>query len=246
MKKKKVSVKKVKSKKKVSGNSSRDFVPSAQEVSEAPLRAKKIISILKKTYPDARCELYHGSALELLVATMLSAQCTDERVNKVTPGLFKKYGSIGDFAKAKQEELEEAIRSTGFFRNKAKNIIMACQDMMAKHGGRVPEEREALVSLAGVGRKTANVVLGNVYGQPAVVTDTHVIRLSRLMGLSLEKDPVKLEHDLMGLFAKKDWTLLGHLLIFHGRRVCIAGRPKCLECPVSSYCCYGCSLKSST
>ena len=217
----------------------KEFNPSVRDLADAPRRAGKILAILKKTYPDARCALEHRNALELLVATMLSAQCTDERVNLVTKSLFKKYRKAADYAAADPDELQAAIRSTGFFRNKAKNIQAACRDIVAKHKGKVPDTLEDLVALAGVGRKTANVVLGNAYGIAGIVTDTHVIRLSRLMGLSGHTDPVKLEFDLMNLFPKKDWTLAGHLLIFHGRRCCNARKPDCEHCPVVSHCCYG-------
>lgn len=194
---------------------------------------------MKKEYPEAGCALNHKQPLELLIATILSAQCTDERVNIVTGELFKKYCTVEDYASASQRQLENAIRSTGFFRNKAKNIRTACRQMIDEFGGKVPNNMEGLLTLAGVGRKTANVILGNAYGIAGIVCDTHVIRLSRLMGFSDNQDPVKLEFDLMKLFAKKDWTLMGHLLIFHGRKICIARRPDCDHCPVRSYCCYG-------
>lgn len=217
----------------------RDFAPTTADLASAPGRAKKILAVLKKTYREARCALDFGNPLELLVATVLSAQCTDVRVNLVTKALFKRYRKAADYANAEREELEEAIRSTGFFRNKAKSIGAACRDMVDKHGGQVPGTMEELVALAGVGRKTANVVLGNAFGVPGVVTDTHVIRLSRLMGLSGRSDPVKLEQDLMGLIPKKDWTFFSHLMIYHGRAICVARRPKCDECPVRQHCCYG-------
>lgn len=217
----------------------KNFHPGAPALADAPARLKKILPMLKKTYPEARCALEHRDALELLVATILSAQCTDERVNIITKTLFKKYRTAADYARADLAELEQDIKSTGFFRNKAKNIQAACQAIVEKHAGKVPATMEELTALAGVGRKTANVILGNAYGVPGVVTDTHVIRLSRLIGLSAHSDPVKLEFDLMALVPKKDWTLLGHLLIFHGRKVCVARKPDCALCPIVGMCCFG-------
>ncbi len=217
----------------------RDYVPTAKDLADAKERARKILAGLKKEHPDAQCALEHAGALELLIATILSAQCTDERVNIVSKDLFRRYRSADDFARADLKDLEEAIRSTGFFRNKAKNIQSACRDIVEKFGGEVPRTMEELLTLAGVGRKTANVVLGNVFDVPGIVTDTHVIRLSRLMGLSANQDPVKLEFDLMPLIPKKDWALFSHLMAFHGRRVCIARKPLCEKCAVRDYCCYG-------
>lgn len=217
----------------------KEFKPSGGDMKTASVRAKKIFSILLKTHPDARIALNFNSPLELFVATVLSAQCTDVRVNIVTKDLFRKYREAADYAEVPQEELEQDIRSTGFFRNKAKNIKAACADMIEKFDGNVPNNLDDLTSLAGVGRKTANVILGNVYSVPAIVCDTHVIRLSRLMGLSENTDPVKLEFALMELIPKKDWIMFSHLLIFHGRRVCVARKPDCDNCPVRSHCCYG-------
>ena len=219
--------------------SPKEFKPGGSDLKTAPARAKKIFSTLLQTHPDARIALNFNSSLELFVATVLSAQCTDVRVNIVTKDLFRKYREAADYAKVSQEELEQDIRSTGFFRNKAKNIRAACVDIIEKFDGNVPDNLDDLTSLAGVGRKTANVILGNVYDVPAIVCDTHVIRLSRLMGLSGNTDPVKLEFALMELIPKKDWTMFSHLLIFHGRRVCVARRPDCDNCPVRSHCCYG-------
>lgn len=219
--------------------SSKEFKPGGRELKTAPTRARKIFSILLKTRPDARIALDFNSPLELFVATVLSAQCTDVRVNIVTKDLFKKYRKAADYAKVLQEELEQDIRSTGFFRNKAKNIRAACVDMIEKFDGNVPDNLDDLTSLAGVGRKTANVILGNVYGVPGIACDTHVIRLSRLMGLSKNADPVKLEFALMELVPKKDWTMFSHLLIFHGRRVCVARKPDCDNCSVRLHCSYG-------
>ncbi len=171
-----------------------------------------------------------------MIATILSAQCTDARVNIVTPGLFRKYASAEDWAKAELTEIENDIRSTGFFRNKAISIKGACQTIVSRHGGVVPDNIEELVKLPGVGRKTANVVLGNAFGVPAIACDTHVIRLSRRLGLSDNNDAVKLEFDLAEIVPKKDWTLFSHLLIFHGRNICKARKPDCENCPISKYC----------
>ena len=219
--------------------SPKQFKPTAKNLADAKERVKKIIPILKKTYPDARCALDHQNPLELLIATILSAQCTDVRVNIVTKDLFGKYRSAGDYAQADLEELGADIKSTGFFRNKAKNIQAACSAIVNQHRGKVPSTMEELTALPGVGRKTANVILGNAFGIPGVVTDTHVIRLSRLIGLSGNTDPVKLEKDLMVLVPKKDWTLFSHLLIFHGRQVCVARRPDCESCCIRALCAYG-------
>jgi len=218
--------------------SSKSFKPSAVDLKISSQRAKKILPILYKTYPDAKCALTHKDALELMVATILSAQCTDERVNIVTKDLFKKYKKAADYADKPIEELEEAVHSTGFYRNKAKNI-RAAVDIVEKYKGKVPDRLDELVTLAGVGRKTANVILGNIFDTPGVVCDTHVIRLSRLMGLSKNTDAVKLEFDLMKLFPKKDWTRLCHMMIFHGRQLCVARRPDCGHCPIKPHCAYG-------
>jgi endonuclease-3 len=201
------------------------------------VRAKKIIARLKQAYPTAHCELNHANPLQLLVATILSAQCTDKRVNLVTPGLFKKYSSAADYADAPQAELEEAIRTTGFFRNKAKSIKTACKNILEKHGGQVPRTMEELLQLGGVGRKTANVVLGNAFGiNCGVVVDTHVGRLSQRLGLTRHKDPARIEPDLMDLVPRDEWTLFSHLLIWHGRRRCYARNPDCSTCEVLSLC----------
>ncbi|HEV2862383.1 MAG TPA: endonuclease III [Pyrinomonadaceae bacterium] len=200
-------------------------------------RVGVIIRTLKKEYPDARCSLDYTSPLELLVATILSAQCTDERVNKVTPGLFRKYPTAADYAAAPPEELERDIHSTGFFRNKAKSIRGACRQLRDEHDGRVPETMDELLKLPGVARKTANVVLGNAYGQASgVVVDTHVARLSERLGLSAEKAPEKIEQDLMRLVPRKDWVLFPHLLIAHGRKICKARAPLCCDCPLQHLC----------
>lgn len=192
---------------------------------------------LKKAYPEAHCALSHQDAYQLLVATILSAQCTDARVNMVTPALFERYPTAEALAEASQEDLEALIKSTGFFRNKATNLIGMADAVVARHQGRVPDSMEALQALPGVGRKTANVVLGNAFGKnEGVVVDTHVGRLTRLLGLTEEKDPVKVERDLMPLFPQRDWALLAHLLISHGRAVCIARRPQCAACVLADRC----------
>jgi endonuclease-3 len=196
-----------------------------------------LLKALKASYPDPACALTHSSPLELIVATILSAQCTDERVNKVTPALFKKYRSAADFAKADPTELETLIRSTGFYRNKAKSIRGMAQRVVEKFEGRIPNTMEDLLELAGVARKTANVVLGVAYGiAEGVVVDTHVTRLSQRLGLSLQKTPEKIEKDLMKVAPPKDWIWLSHALIAHGRRVCKARNPDCPNCPVRKQC----------
>ncbi len=200
-------------------------------------RAKTTLSRLKREYPEARCALDHVDAYQLLVATILSAQCTDARVNLVTPAFFARYPSPEALARADRAEVEDLIRSTGFFRNKTRSLIGMAQALVRDHRGVVPRTMEELRVLPGVGRKTANVVLGNAYGiNEGVTVDTHVTRLSRLLGLTRHDDPVKIEQDLMSLFPREDWTLLSHLLIFHGRRVCIARRPRCPECVLADFC----------
>src|SRR5580704_7959928 len=201
------------------------------------VRALKIVSRLKRAYPDAHCELNYSNPLELLIATILSAQCTDKRVNIVTEQLFKKYVSAKDFADAKISELEEAIRTTGFYKNKARNIKAACRDIVEKYGGKVPRTMEELIQLGGVGRKTANVVLGNAYDiNVGVVVDTHVARLSHRLGLTAHRAPEKIEIDLMALVPQKQWTLFSHLLIWHGRRRCFARKPDCANCEILKLC----------
>lgn len=200
-------------------------------------RVRKIISGLFETYPDAHCELNHSNPLELLVATILSAQCTDKRVNLVTAELFKKYRSAAEFAKASLPELERAIKTTGFFRNKAKSIKSAAQAIVEKHGGQVPRTMEELTQLGGVGRKTANVVLGNAFNiNCGVVVDTHVARLSQRLGLTREKDPWKIEQALITLVPQNQWTIFSHLLIWHGRRRCYARNPDCPNCEIRPLC----------
>ena len=200
-------------------------------------RTRKIISLLKKAYPDARCSLNFANPLELLVATILSAQCTDERVNIVTRDLFRKYRSADDYMKGSREELEQDIRSTGFYRNKAKSIQGACEIISQKYKGRVPDTIEELLALPGVARKTANVVLGNAFGiASGVVVDTHVERLARRLGLTEQKQPEKIERDLIELVPRRDWIDFSHLLIYHGRRVCKARTPLCEKCVIEKLC----------
>jgi len=199
-------------------------------------RVKHIIEILEKEYPDARTALSFGSPLELLVATVLSAQCTDERVNQVTGGLFKKYRSAKDYARVNLAELEEDIRPTGFFRNKAKSIKGFCAALVEKFNGQVPDNIEDLVSLPGIGRKTANLVLSEAFDIPGIVVDTHVLRLSRLIGLTTKTDPTKVEFDLMEIVPKEQWRLFSNLLILHGRAICIARRARHQECKVVDLC----------
>ena len=199
--------------------------------------ARNVVKRLKRAYPGATCALDHQTPYQLLVATVLSAQCTDVRVNMVTPSLFAKYPTAEGLAQAEQADVEAIIRSTGFFRNKAKNLIGMAGALMDRHHGEVPADMEQLRLLPGVGRKTANVVLGNAFGMNEGVTvDTHVARLSKLLGLTRHTDPIKIETDLMALVPRKDWTILSHLLIWHGRQVCIARRPKCGICVLASLC----------
>jgi endonuclease III len=199
--------------------------------------ALEVLSRLKREYPDARTELDYEMPLQLLVATILSAQCTDKRVNMVTPLLFQTFPTAASLAQAPPEQLEEIIKSTGFFRNKTKSLIGLGKALVERHNGEVPDSMDALVKLPGVGRKTANVVLGNAFGKNVgMVVDTHVARLSDRLGFTKEKDPVKIEQDLMPLFPREDWALLAHLLIFHGRRVCEARRPKCEICVLNDIC----------
>ena len=200
-------------------------------------RLKKIIAALDRTYPKAHCELNHADPLQLLIATILSAQCTDKRVNIVTKELFKKYRSAADYAAAPLAELEQAIKSTGFFRNKARNIQTCCRKLVERYAGKVPHTMEELTQLDGVGRKTANVVLGNAFGiNVGVVVDTHVSRLSQRLGLTKQKTPEKIERDLMAIVPQKQWALFSHWLIWHGRRRCSARKPDCQNCEVKKLC----------
>ena len=203
---------------------------------ERKKRARRIVRKLHKLYPDADCSLHHRSALQLLVATILSAQCTDERVNQVTPALFRKYRKASDYARADRDELEEMIRSTGFFRNKAKSLIALGKALEENFAGKVPDRLEELVDLPGIGRKTANVVLGTWFGIPGITVDTHVTRLSGRLGLTNKTDAVKIERDLMNLIQEKEWTFVSHALIWHGRRVCKARGPLCGACGLADEC----------
>ena len=200
-------------------------------------RTQEIIKALKRAHPDAKCALNHSNAFELLIATILSAQCTDERVNKVTADLFRKYRKPEDYLKVRDTELQEDIKTTGFFRNKTKSIQGACAMLVDDFGSEVPKTMDELLKLPGVARKTANVVLGVAYGIAAgIVVDTHVSRLSHRLALTKQKDAVKIEQDLVGLVPRKDWIIFSHLLIFHGRRICKARRPLCEECAVENLC----------
>lgn len=199
--------------------------------------ASKVLRVLKKQYPDAICSLDHRGPLELTIATILSAQCTDERVNVVTTELFKKYRSASDYANAEIEELEQDVHSTGFYKNKAKNIKACCRLIGEKHDGEVPQDLDALVQLPGIGRKTANCVLGNAFGiTSGIVVDTHVGRLSRRLGLTAQKNAEKVEQEMMPLVPKKEWIHVSHRLIQHGRKVCRSRKPACDECPLSDIC----------
>lgn len=199
---------------------------------------KSILKILKGTYPDVKTALQYRGELELLIATILSAQCTDKRINQVTEALFKQLRTAKDFAEAPLSDLEEMIRPTGFYRNKAKRIKACCKALLENHGGKVPDNMEDLVQLPGVGRKTANVILGSHFGIPGIVVDTHVKRVCQRIGFTDEKDPVKIEFDLMALIPKKDWIDFSHQMIRHGRALCKARNPNCPECPMGKLCKY--------
>jgi endonuclease-3 len=208
---------------------------------ESPLdlaaRAREIVGRLHAAYPDARCSLTYRTPLELLVATILSAQCTDDRVNQVTATLFEKYRSAEDFASAAPEELEQDIKSTGFYRNKAKHIREAAQQLVERFGGQVPQTMDSLITLPGVARKTANVVMGNAYGiVEGVVVDTHVGRIAQRLGLSASDDPTKIEHDLMAVVPREDWLAFSHMVIYHGRAICQARKPLCGVCTLATCC----------
>ena len=200
-------------------------------------RLKKIVEMLARGYGDAECALVHQNAFQLLIATILSAQCTDVRVNMVTPALFARWPTAAELAEAPVKELEQAIQSTGFFRNKAKSILGCCRELVAHHDGEVPRELEAMVKLPGVGRKTANVVLGTAYGLPTgVVVDTHVTRLANRLGLTKHKDAVKIERELMDKLPSEEWINFSHRLIHHGRRICGARKPLCESCSLAEFC----------
>ncbi len=212
-------------------------MPTKKTSDELKDRARKIIRRLKAAYPDAKCTLNHANAFELLIATILSAQCTDERVNIVTADLFRKYHSPEDYLNVSRQELEHDVRTTGFFRNKAKAIQGTAKVLTEQHNGAVPDTIEALLELPGVARKTANVVLGNAFGVTSgIVVDTHVARLSRRLGLTRQKQAEKIEQDLLELVPKKDWVMFSHLLIAHGRKICRARNPFCDQCVIEELC----------
>ena len=211
-------------------------VISPERSSEERVRA--ILDELAALYPDARCELNHSSPFELLVATILSAQSTDARVNMVTERLFRKYNTPEDFASLRPDDLAEEIKELGLYRNKARHIVEAARRIVEEHDGRVPSEREALEALPGVGRKTANVILSNAFGIPALAVDTHVFRVSRRLGLASGKTPEQVERELMNRIPRREWTITHHRLIYHGRRMCHARRPDCASCPLRPYCAY--------
>jgi endonuclease III len=206
------------------------------EMESEKRRMAQILSILKREYPEAMCSLDYKTPFQLLAATILSAQCTDERVNMTTPALFKKYPGPAEMSRARLTDVEKLVQSTGFYKNKARSLIESAQAIMKEHGGEVPSNMDALTRLRGVGRKTANVVLGNVFDVPGLVVDTHVGRLCRRMGFTEETDPVKVENAMMELVPKRDWTLFAHLLISHGRAICTARKALCDSCPVAKFC----------
>jgi len=209
----------------------------AETLADRKARTRSIIARLSREFPDAACALEHRNPLELLVATILSAQCTDARVNQVTPALFAKYRTADAYATADPRVFEREIQSTGFFRNKTKSILGMAQALVERHAGRVPDSMDALVALPGVGRKTANVVLGNAFGRnDGIVVDTHVQRISTLLGLTRESTPEKIERDLMTLVPRSKWTIVSHLLILHGRKTCVARRPRCEHCRLRQLC----------
>lgn len=205
---------------------------------DAEKRAKQIDKRLAKVYPHAETALDYKTPLQLLIATILAAQCTDKRVNELTPGLFKKYKSAKDFANADREDLEEDIRPTGFFRQKAKSIMNCCKKIVEEHDGNVPRTREEMVKLPGVGRKTANVVLGDCFDVPGIIVDTHMKRVSQRLGLTKNSDPTKIEFDLMDILPEDRWTPFSHEITLHGRNTCVARKPRCPDCEVENLCPY--------
>ena len=207
-------------------------------------RVKEIIKVLSKEIPDSKIALNFSNPFELLIATILSAQCTDVKVNQVTADLFKKYRSVKDYAEVNVIDLEEDIRPTGFYRNKAKSLQKCCRELAARFGGKVPRTLEELVTLPGVGRKTANVIRGNAFGIPGIAVDTHVHRVTQRIGLTQEEDPVKIEFDLMEIVPQEEWTHFSNLLIWHGRKTCIARKPLCQACPIRKLCNYGSKISS--
>jgi endonuclease-3 len=212
-------------------------VPKPKTAAERQARIQKILATLDEMYPNVTCALHHTNAWELLVATILSAQCTDKRVNMVTPGLFQKYPTIQDFASAKQDELAQDIRSTGFFNNKAKSVIGAARTILSNFGGEIPRDIDQLLTVPGAARKTANVVLGTAFGIAAgVVVDTHVQRISLRLDLTKQTEPVKIERDLMKIIPQKRWILFSHQMIHHGRALCVARTPRCAECSLDPIC----------
>jgi endonuclease-3 len=212
-------------------------LPKPKNAAERAARVKKILAGLDKMYPNVTCALHHSNAWELLVATILSAQCTDKRVNMVTPGLFKKYPTMQDFANVSQDELAQDIKSTGFFNNKAKSVIGAAKKILGDFGGAVPQDIDKLLTVPGAARKTANVVLGTAFGiASGVVVDTHVQRISHRLDLTKETEPVKIEKDLMKIIPKEKWILFSHQIIHHGRALCVARNPKCAECLIEPLC----------
>jgi endonuclease III len=219
------------------------FFGKEQKIMTKKEKVTIILDLLREHYGPTKCYLNHENPWQLLIATILSAQCTDDRVNLVTKDLFQKYTSIQAFAEANQAELEQDIHSIGFYHNKAKNIIACCQKLLTEFGGEVPSDLDELTSLAGVGRKTANVVRGNWYGIPSIVVDTHVKRVSNLLGLTKNQDPVKIEFDLMKIVPKDKWIDINTQMIAHGRKICIARRPKCAECFLFPYCTGGQALQ---
>lgn len=207
-------------------------------IAEKRERVRKIIKVFERLYPDASCSLEYRDPLQLLVSTQLAAQCTDKRVNIVTKDLFKKYKNVYDFANADLFELENAIKSTGFFRNKARNIINCCKMIIERFNAKVPDSLDDMLKLPGVGRKTANLALGNIYGIPGIVVDTHAKRLSYRIGLTKNSDPEKIEYDLMDIVPKEKWNSFCHQLVYHGRAVCRARNPECNQCEINKYCFY--------
>jgi endonuclease-3 len=214
-------------------------VEEAMEKQSNQKKVKEIIKVLSKEIPDSKIALNFSNPFELLIATILSAQCTDVKVNQVTAELFKKYRSVKDYAEVNLTDLEEGIRSTGFYRNKATSIQKCCRELAARFGGKIPRTVEELVTLPGVGRKTANVILGNAFGIPGIAVDTHVHRVTQRIGLTQKEDPVKIEFDLMEIVPKEEWSHFSNLLIWHGRKTCIARKPLCQACPIRKLCDYG-------
>lgn len=207
-----------------------------ESLSKRKARGGRVLRALRRAYPDAHCELTHTNPLELTIGCILSAQCTDKRVNQVTPALFAKYRTAADWAAATPAELEAGIHSTGFFRNKARNIIALGQQLVERFGGNVPNDFDALVTLPGIGRKTANVIMVSAFGQPGIVVDTHMIRLANRLGFTRQRDPVKIEFELQPILPRPQWGHFSHAIVFHGRRCCTARKPQCADCCVRRWC----------